>query len=104
MEVHVRLLYLVNLLSLICCDSLYGEGEKVARMSDYFPPAEQAIVEIAAAPARPGHFAEREELDAALKAGTSGALLLFIERHPMSRYRAEAEAALRQLGLTPPAR
>lgn len=54
--------------------------------------------------ARPGHVAEREELDAALKAGTAEALLLFIDRHPRSRYRTEAEAALRQLGLTPPAR
>mgnify|MGYP000237462118 CR=1 FL=1 len=74
-------------------------------MSDYTPPAEQVIIEIAKmAPARPGHFAEREELDAALKAGTADALLLFIDRHPRSRYRPEADAALRQLGLTPPAR
>jgi outer membrane protein assembly factor BamD (BamD/ComL family) len=54
--------------------------------------------------ARPPHFAEREEIDAALKAETAEALLLFIDRHPHSRYRAEAEAALRQLGLTPPTR
>lgn len=54
--------------------------------------------------ARPGHIAEREELDAALEAGTVDALLLFIDRHPKSRYRAEAENALRRLGLTPPPR
>lgn len=48
-------------------------------------------------PARPGHFAEREELDAALKAGTREALRLFIDRHPQSRYRPEAEEALRRL-------
>lgn len=52
---------------------------------------------MAAAPARPGHIAEREELDAALKAGTPEALRLFIERHPESRYRPEAESALRTL-------
>lgn len=54
--------------------------------------------------ARPPHFAEREEIDAALKAGTAEALLLFIDRHPRSRYRDEAEAALRQLGQMPPTR
>lgn len=74
-------------------------------MSDYTPPAGQVIIEIAKmAPARPGHIAEREELDAALEAGTVDALLLFIDRHPKSRYRAEAENALRRLGLTPPPR
>lgn len=91
-------------------------------MGDYIPPAGHVIVEpavmeagaseqpgwlrveTAAAPARPGHFAEREELDAALKAGTAEALLLFIDRHPQSRYRAEAEAALRQIGIMPPSR
>lgn len=54
--------------------------------------------------ARPGHFAEREELDAALKADTADALLLFVERHPESRYRPEAEAALNRLGVTLPSR
>lgn len=48
-------------------------------------------------PPRPGHFAEREELDAALAAGTADALRLFLERHPESRYRPEAEAALRKI-------
>ncbi|KAF0227767.1 MAG: hypothetical protein FD175_2473 [Beijerinckiaceae bacterium] len=54
--------------------------------------------------ARPGHFAEREELDSALKTNTADALSLFIERHPDSRYRPEAEAALKRLGVTPPSR
>lgn len=54
--------------------------------------------------ARPPHFAEREELDAALAAGTIDSLLLFIDRHPNSRYRAEADDALRRLGVTPPSR
>lgn len=92
-------------------------------MSDLSPPP--AILVMAAAPsrgpllaastgeagpdvgmqvARPGHFAEREELDAALKANTVDAVSLFIERHPDSRYRLEAEAALKRLGVTPPSR
>ncbi len=54
--------------------------------------------------ARPGHFAEREELDAALKANTIDALSLFIERHPESRYRPEADAALKQLDASRPPR
>lgn len=69
------------------------------------PPFDYTTIQVARMQvARPGHVAEREELDAALKAGTAEALLLFIDRHPHSRYRAEAEATLRQLGLTPPAR
>lgn len=51
---------------------------------------------------RPGHVAEREELDAAHAKGTTEAYILFIERHPASRYRAEAEARLRKLGIAPP--
>lgn len=50
---------------------------------------------------RPGHFAEREELDAALAAKTAEALRLFLDRHPQSRYRAEAEQALARLGQSP---
>lgn len=46
---------------------------------------------------RPGHIAEREELDMALAKKTREALLLFIDRHPDSRYRPEAEAALKLL-------
>jgi hypothetical protein len=38
------------------------------------------------APARPGHFAELEELEAARKAGTLAAYDLFLARHPTSRY------------------
>jgi hypothetical protein len=60
--------------------------------------ADRAVIILAGSPgARPGHVAEREELDAALKAGTIERLRLFIERHPQSRYRAEAEKALRSL-------
>ena len=56
------------------------------------------------APRREPHFAEREELDAALAKGTLEALLLFIERHPQSRYRLEAEKALRERGVSPSTR
>ena len=52
---------------------------------------------LAAAPARPGHIAEREELDIALKTGRLDALRLFLDRHPDSRYRAEALDALNRL-------
>ncbi len=89
-------------------------------MGAYFPQEELVIVapdrlrgmeeafgkpiEATAAPARPGHIAEREELDAALAAGTAAALELFIERHPNSRYRAEAETALGRLRNQSPSR
>jgi hypothetical protein len=56
-----------------------------------------AIILTTSQVARPGHIAEREELDAALKVATAERLRLFIERHPTSRYRPEAEAALRRL-------
>lgn len=68
------------------------------------PVDDRRIVVSTMPPPRPGYFAEREELDAALQAGTVDALLLFIERHPNSRYRPEAEAALRRLGIAPPLR
>lgn len=55
------------------------------------------MTKIAAAPARPGHIAEREELETALARGTREAVQLFIDRHPDSRYREDAEAYLRQL-------
>jgi hypothetical protein len=55
-----------------------------------------AIIPTTSQVARPGHLAEREELDAALKAGTIERLRLFIDRHPGSRYRQEAEAAMRR--------
>jgi hypothetical protein len=48
-------------------------------------------------PPRPGHFAEREELDLAIARGTAAALELFIRRHPKSRYRPEAERRLRAI-------
>jgi hypothetical protein len=44
------------------------------------------------APARPGHLAEREELQAARGKGTREAYDLFLARHPGSRYAAEARA------------
>lgn len=43
-------------------------------------------------PARPGHFAELEELEAARKTGTLAAYDLFLARHPTSRYAATAKA------------
>lgn len=52
------------------------------------------ILPVTMPPPRPSHIAEREELDAALSEGTVAALELFLDRHPQSRYRAEAEAAL----------
>ncbi len=61
------------------------------------PACPEAILPVTMPPPRPGHFAEREELDAALQRGTAEALREFIERHPKSRYRAEAESALRTL-------
>jgi hypothetical protein len=42
-------------------------------------------------PARPGHFAELEELEAARKAGKVAAYDLFLARHPTSRYAATAK-------------
>jgi hypothetical protein len=44
------------------------------------------------APARPGHIAELEELQAARSIGTREAYDLFLARHPGSRYAAEAKA------------
>ena len=41
-------------------------------------------------PARPGHIAEFEELQAARRAGTIAAYDLFLARHPGSRYAPEA--------------
>jgi hypothetical protein len=50
------------------------------------PPILTGVTMIAAAHARPGHFAELEELEAARKAGTLAAYDLFLARHPTSRY------------------
>jgi hypothetical protein len=61
------------------------------------PAFPEAILPVTMPLPRPGHFAEREELDAALQHGTAEALREFIERHADSRYRAEAESALRKL-------
>ncbi len=46
---------------------------------------------------RAPHLAEREELDAAIQAGTEVAIRSFLERHPESRYRDEAQAALNKM-------
>ena len=43
-------------------------------------------------PARPGHFAELEEWEAARKERTVAAYDLFLARHPASRYAATARA------------
>jgi hypothetical protein len=43
-----------------------------------------------AAPARPGHVAEAEELDAARAQGTVVAYDLFLARHPDGRYAGQA--------------
>jgi hypothetical protein len=58
-------------------------AENKAGASD--SPAAQA-----GAPARPGYFAELEELEAARKAGTLAAYDLFLARHPKSRYAVQA--------------
>lgn len=65
-------------------------GGTISRMEQPFRLATMA-------PRRAPHLAEREELDAALARRSADALQLFIERHPESRYRAEAEEALRKL-------
>ncbi len=79
--------------------SQQAPAEQGSRLSGLVPGA----IRSASMPLpRPGHVAEREELDAAHIKGTAEAYILFIERHPASRYRAEAEARLRKLGITPP--
>jgi hypothetical protein len=47
--------------------------------------------------ARPGHFAELEELEAARRAGTREAYDQFLRRHPESRYALEARAERERL-------
>jgi hypothetical protein len=42
-------------------------------------------------PARPGHIAEFEELQAARRTGSLAAYELFLARHPGSQYAAEAQ-------------
>ncbi len=66
------------------------------------PASSKAFLQVTVPPPRPGHIAEREELDAALKLGTIEALRDFLERHPDSRYRPEAEAALLKRLASPP--
>jgi hypothetical protein len=50
-------------------------------------------------PARPGHIAELEELQAARRARTVAAYDLFLARHPGSRYAAEAKSERAKLVL-----
>jgi hypothetical protein len=64
----------------------------------------QIVILVQAPPARPGHIAEREELDQALRIGSRSALELFLDRHPDSRYRPEAEKALQRHDLLSPKR
>lgn len=54
-------------------------------------------IRVTVPPARPPEIAEQEEFDAACVAGTAAALQLFIERHPQSKWRAEAEVRLRNI-------
>ncbi len=53
-------------------------------------------------PPRPGHFAEREELDAALPQAPLMPAPVFWNATPESRYRPEAESALRKFDNPPP--
>ncbi|MCA0401998.1 MAG: hypothetical protein LCH38_14440 [Proteobacteria bacterium] len=72
-------------------------------MPDGVPVPPPAIIEVQSSGhagaqfARDPAIAEHEELTAALSKGTAEALELFIARHPLSSYRAEAERALGQL-------
>jgi hypothetical protein len=52
------------------------------------PPGSGGIMQ----PARPGHVAELEELEAARRKGTAEAFDLFLARHPTSRYADQARA------------
>lgn len=49
-------------------------------------PHMESELELTGAKARPGYFAELEELNAARAKGTVAAYDLFLERHPNSRY------------------
>ncbi|MCA3599081.1 MAG: hypothetical protein IOC64_13300 [Methylobacterium sp.] len=66
------------------------------------PAFPEGIIPVTMPLPRPGHFAEREELDDALQRGMAEALREFLERHPTSRYRPEAEEALRKFNNPPP--
>jgi hypothetical protein len=62
-------------------------GDKMAQ-SGNSPPGSGGPMR----PARPGHVAELEELQAARSKGTREAYDLFLARHPGSRYAPEARA------------
>jgi hypothetical protein len=65
-----------------------ARDRKAVNMTDKALPQMQK--RMAGNTARPGHFAELEELEAARKAGTIEAYDLFLARHPDSRYAPEA--------------
>lgn len=75
----------------------------VYQLPAVLPPVDpfEGVIQVTMPLPRPGHFAEREELDAALASGKIEDLRLFLQRHPESRYRPEAEAALRKLDPLP---
>jgi hypothetical protein len=60
----------------------------VSGLGTFYP----AGISQAVQPARPGHFAELEELEAARKVGTLSAYDLFLARHPNSRYAEKAKS------------
>jgi hypothetical protein len=68
------------------------------------PQAACAAPPESGAPARPGHIAELQELDAARKAGTIAAYDLFLARHPQSRYAPQARAERATAARTTPPR
>lgn len=74
--------FLLSAAAVICVSRI------VAAQATSFSP--KGIAMSSAAPARPGHFAELEELDAARRLGTLEAYDLFLARHPTSRYAPKA--------------
>jgi hypothetical protein len=68
------------------CDAAHDR--KAVNMTDKALPQMQALA--AGNTARPGHYAELEELEAARKAGTPAAYDMFLARHPASRYAPQA--------------
>jgi hypothetical protein len=67
---------------------LTSKGHAMA--SQNTPPGTSPLPQSQVPPARPGHFAELEELNGARKRGTRAAYDLFLARHPGSRYAADA--------------
>jgi hypothetical protein len=75
------------LASLVLTTSIAAGGIAMAQ-SGNSPPGTGGPM----APARPGHVAELEELQAARAKGTREAYDLFLARHPASRYAPQAKA------------